>query len=206
MTHALFVPTRGPRLAQRITRLIGGLLVIGLGLGLMLQSRLGAAPWDVLHQGLARQLGLTVGTWSIITSLVVLVAWLPLREPYGIGTILDAVMVGVAIDLSILLMPAPELMAARVVMLSTGLLAIGLGSGLYLSANLGPGARDGLMTGISRRGPSMRATRMALDLSVLVIGAVLGGTFGVGTVAFALGIGPLVHFFWHRFRRVEAAA
>lgn len=166
----------------------------------MLRSGLGVAPWDALHQGLVAQFGLTVGTWSIIVSIAILLAWLPLREPYGIGTFLDAVIVGVCIDLSMFLMPSPESLIFRIPMLSVGLLAIGIGSGLYLGAGLGVGSRDGLMNAISRRGMSLRGARVVLDVSALTVGVLLGGTFGVGTVAFAVLIGPLVQFFLDRFR------
>lgn len=199
MTHSLLIPARGPRFAHRMTRLIAGGVLCGLGVGLMLQSGLGVAPWDVLHQGLAIRFGLTVGLWSIIVSIAVLLAWVPLHQPYGIGTISDAVLVGLLIDLATVTIPRPDSLVGQFLMLGTGLVAIGVGSGLYLSAGLGPGSRDGLMTGIARLGPSIRLTRTTLDVSVLVIGALLGGTYGLGTVAFALGMGPLVHFFLGRF-------
>src|SRR5690606_25880352 len=170
----------------------------GLGIGLMLQSRLGVPPWDVLHQGLVNHFGLTIGIWSIITSIVVLIAWVPLREPYGIGTLLNAVIIGVAIDLSVLVIPEPEALAWRILLVASGIVIIGLGSGLYIGAHLGPGPRDGLMTGIARRGPSIRLTRTVIEIAVLAIGWMLGGTFGIGTVAFAFLVGPIVQFFLPR--------
>ena len=194
-----------------MTQLVVGLVLYGIGIGLMLQSGLGVPPWDVLHQGLATRLGLTVGVWSIIVSGVVLFGWLPLREPYGVGTILNAVLIGVVIDLSVLVIPRPEPLVTRVVLLTAGILMIGFASGLYIGANLGPGPRDGLMTGIARRGPSIRLTRTVIEVAVLASGWLLGGTFGIGTVAFALFIGPTVQFFLPRWevdpstgRRVRA--
>jgi uncharacterized membrane protein YczE len=164
----------------------------------MLQSGLGVPPWDVLHQGLANHFGLTVGIWSIIISAVVLVGWLPLREPYGIGTLLNAVIIGVTLDLAVLLIPQPEALLAQMLLLGSGILLIGFASGLYIGADLGPGPRDGLMTGIARRGPSIRLTRTVIEVAVLAAGWLLGGTFGVGTVAFAVFIGPIVQFFLPR--------
>ena len=195
---SLFIPVRGPRLARRFVNLVLGLILFGVGIGLMLQSRLGVPPWDVLHQGLVHQFGLTIGIWSIITSIVVLVGWLPLRERYGIGTLLNAVIIGIFIDLSALLLPEPEAMASRILLMAAGILIIGFGSGLYIGAHLGPGPRDGLMTGIARLGPSIRLTRTVIEVTVLAIGWMLGGTFGIGTVAFAILVGPLVQFFLPR--------
>lgn len=187
-----FIPTKGPRLGSRIVQLTIGLVAFGFGIALMLQSRLGVPPWDVLHQGLAEKFGLTVGIWSIIISAVVLLLWLPIKEKYGLGTLLNALIIGVAIDLFALVLPEPDELVWRIALLSAGILIIGLASGLYIGANLGPGPRDGLMTGIAKYGPSVRLTRTLIEVVVLAIGWMLGGTFGVGTVAFALFIGPIV--------------
>ena len=195
----MFIPIRGDNLARRLIQLNIGLVLFGLGIGMMLQSDWGLPPWDVLHQGLAEQFGLTVGVWSIIVSALVLLAWLPLRERYGIGTLLNAVIIGVIIDLAALVIPAPDQLLWRVVLNLAGIALIGFASGLYIGANLGPGPRDGLMTAIARRGPSIRATRWAIEITVLIIGILLGGTFGPGTIAFALLIGPIVQFFLPRW-------
>ncbi len=193
------IPVAGERLARRITQLIIGLVLFGVGIGLMLQSGLGVPPWDVLHQGLSRQFGLTVGIWSIIVSLAVLVLWLPLRQPYGLGTLLNALIIGVVIDLTGLFIPPATMTGVAWAMLLGGVVLIGLASGLYIGANLGPGPRDGLMTGIARRGPSIRLTRALIEITVLTLGWILGGTFGLGTIVFALAIGPLVQFFLPRW-------
>jgi uncharacterized membrane protein YczE len=193
------IPVAGERLARRISQLIIGLVLFGMGIGLMLQSGLGVPPWDVLHQGLARQFGLTVGIWSIIVSAAVLLLWLPLRQPYGLGTLLNALIIGVVIDLTGLFIPPATITGVAWVMLLAGVLLIGIASGLYIGANLGPGPRDGLMTGIARRGPSIRLTRALIEITVLTIGWILGGTFGLGTIVFALAIGPLVQFFLPRW-------
>jgi uncharacterized membrane protein YczE len=195
----MFIPIKGQNLKRRVAQLVSGLVLFGLAIGLMLQSGLGVPPWDVLHQGLAEQFGLTVGVWSIIVSFVVLTAWLPLRERFGIGTLLNAFIIGVVIDLAVLVIPEPETVVLDSIMLASGILLIGVASGMYIGANLGPGPRDGLMTAISRRGPSIRVTRWGLEIVVLAAGILLGGTFGVGTIAFALFIGPLVQFFLPRW-------
>ena len=193
------IPVAGERLPRRLTQLIIGLVLFGVGIGLMLQSGLGVPPWDVLHQGLARRFGLTVGIWSIIVSLFVLLLWLPLRQPYGLGTLLNAIIIGVIIDLTGAVIPAAEITGAAWSMLLGGVVLIGIASGLYIGANLGPGPRDGLMTGIARRGPSIRLTRAIIEITVLTLGWILGGTFGIGTIVFALAIGPLVQFFLPRW-------
>jgi uncharacterized membrane protein YczE len=194
-----FIPVTGPHLGRRIVQLVIGLVLFGIGIGLMLQSGLGVPPWDVLHQGLAHRFGLTVGIWSIIVSVAVLLLWLPLRQPYGLGTLLNALIIGAMIDATSAVIPAADATLTRWVMLLAGISMIGFASGLYIGAGLGPGPRDGLMTGIARRGPSIRLTRSVIEVVVLAIGWALGGTFGIGTVIFALAIGPLVQLSLTRF-------
>ena len=206
-TRTLVIPLRGPRLSLRMVNLVIGLVLFGLGIGFMLQSGLGVPPWDVLHQGLANRFGLTVGIWSIVVSGIVLVGWLPLREPYGVGTLLNAVIIGLTIDASGLVLPQADTMLEQIGMLAFGILLIGFGSGLYIGANLGPGPRDGLMTGVARLGPSIRLTRTIIEVAALTIGWMLGGTFGIGTVAFAVFIGPIVQFFLPRLQlRIQEPA
>jgi len=192
------IPVSGDRLPRRLVNLIVGLVLFGIGIGLMLQSDLGVPPWDVLHQGLARRIGLTVGIWSIIVSVVVLGLWLPLRERYGLGTLLNAVVIGVVLDVTAMVLPEANSTGVAWVMLIGGVVLIGIASGLYIGADLGPGPRDGLMTGIARRGPSLRLTRAMIEITVLTAGWILGGTLGIGTLIFALGIGPLVQYFLPR--------
>ncbi|MGD2042728.1 MAG: hypothetical protein PVJ28_03695 [Acidimicrobiia bacterium] len=195
----MFISVSGQNLQRRLVQLVIGLVLFGVGIAMMLQSGLGLPPWDVLHQGLAEQFGLTVGIWSIIVSFVVLVLWLPLRERYGLGTLLNAIIIGVVIDLAALGIPEPTNIWLEGLLMIGGILLIGFASGLYIGANLGPGPRDGLMTAIARRGPSIRLTRWGLEIVVLITGILLGGTFGVGTVAYALFIGLIVQFFLHRW-------
>ena len=199
MLRRVFIPIGGKKLPRRLVQLIVGETFFGIGIGLMLQSGLGLSPWDVLHQGLTVQFGLTVGIWSILSSFVVLLFWLPLRERYGIGTLLNAIIIGVMIDVTAGLVPEAANTWWAVSMMVSGILLVAITSGMYIGANLGPGPRDGLMTAIARRGPSIRLTRVIMEIAVLVIGVLLGGTFGIGTILYALLMGPLVQFFLPRW-------
>ncbi len=194
-----FIPVAGLRLPRRLVQLLVGLVIFGVGIGLMLRSGLGLPPWDVLHQGLSLQFGLTVGIWSILSSFVVLVFWLPFRERYGIGTLLNAIIIGVMIDVTASVVPEAANTWWAVAMMIAGILFVAITSGMYIGANLGPGPRDGLMTAIARRGPSIRLTRVIMEVTVLVIGVLLGGTFGIGTILYALLMGPLVQVFLPRW-------
>ena len=172
-----------------------GLLLFGAGIALMVRSDLGLSPWEVLHQGIARHTGVPIGTVSILMGLPILLAWLPLRQRPGWGTLLNIVLIGLVTDLTLLLLPETHALAPRVALLVAGILMIGIGSGLYLSADMGAGPRDGVMMGLSRRtGLSVRLVRTAIELSVLGIGWLMGGTVGIGTLLFALAIGPIVQF------------
>ena len=192
------LPNQSRIMARRLVQLGIGLTLFGVGIGLMLESGLGVPPWDVLHQGLAVRFGLTVGIWSIIVSAVVLLFWIPLKERIGIGTVCNVIIIGLMIDASAAVIPEPATTFIAWLMLLVGVLLIGLASGLYIGANFGAGPRDGLMTGIAKRGHSIRLTRTIMEVTVLAIGWALGGTFGWGTVVFAVLIGPLVHFFLPR--------
>jgi uncharacterized membrane protein YczE len=195
----MFIPVGGKSLPRRLVQLIIGEIFFGVAIGLMLQSGLGLPPWDVLHQGLSLQFGLTVGLGSILTSFVVLLLWLPLRERYGIGTLLNAVIVGAMIDATAAVVPESSNTGWAVAMMTTGILLSAVASGMYIGANLGSGPRDGLMTGIARRGSSIRLTRVTIEVTVLVVGVLLGGTFGIGTILYALLMGPFVQFFLPRW-------
>jgi uncharacterized membrane protein YczE len=165
---------------------------MGIGIALMADADLGLGPWDVLHQGLARHTGLSLGTLNIAVGAVVLLLWIPLRQRPGIGTVLNVLVIGAVVDLALALVPEPRHLAVRAVAMLGGVVLMGVGSGLYIGAGLGPGPRDGLMTGVAARGHSVRSARTALEVTVLVLGWALGGTVGVGTVVLALAIGPLV--------------
>lgn len=183
-------PTRGD-LAARLVRLYLGLAGFGVSLALMVRARLGLGPWDVLHQGIARLLGVQLGWVTVGVSGLVLLAWIPLRQRPGLGTVSNAVIVGLVVNGSLDVLPTPGSLAWRAVWLAAGIGLNGLATACYIGAGLGPGPRDGLMTGLAARGHSLRAVRTLIELSVLVVGFVLGGTVGVGTAAYALSIGPL---------------
>jgi uncharacterized membrane protein YczE len=164
-----------------------------------LQARLGVSPYDVLHQGIAAKTGRSVGTVVIVVGIVILVFWIPLRQRPGLGTVLKTLTVGLVIDLALGVVPEPELLAARIPLLVAGIVVTGLGMGLYIGAGLGPGPRDGLMTGLAATGYPLWAVRTVLELAALAAGWILGGNVGIGTVAFAFSIGPLGHFFLAHF-------
>ena len=180
-------------LAARLARLYLGLAAFGVSLALMVRARLGLGPWDVLHQGIARLAGVQLGWVTIGVSGLVLLAWIPLKQRPGLGTVSNAVTVGLVVNGALDVLPAPGSLAWRAVWLAAGIGLNGLATACYIGAGLGPGPRDGLMTGIAARGHSLRAVRTLIELSVLAIGFALGGTVGVGTVAYALTIGPLTH-------------
>ena len=188
-----FVPTDRP--VERIARCVVGLALFGVGIALIIDADLGAAPWDVFHTGVSDLTGIPVGTVIILTGAALLVLWIPLREQPGLGTVLNAVEIGLVVDLVLPIVPEPDQLAARLVMMFGGVVVIGVGSALYIGAGLGPGPRDGLMTGIARRGISVRAARTGIEVFVLAAGVALGGAIGLGTAVFALGIGPLVQLF-----------
>ena len=177
----------------RLPGLLAGLLTFGLGISLMVEAGLGLGPWEALHQGISVRTGIPIGTVSILLGIPILALWWPLGQRPGIGTLINVAIVGSATNVGILLIPAQRELAAQVAMMLAGVVVIGIGSGLYLSADLGPGPRDGLMIGLHRRfGWSIRRARTLLELSALGLGFLLGGTIGVGTLAFAFGIGPVV--------------
>ncbi|WUI03092.1 hypothetical protein OHR68_15200 [Spirillospora sp. NBC_00431] len=180
---------------RRLVQLYVGLAFYGLGIALQVSSGLGNDPWDVLHQGLSRRFGLSIGVWIIVVGALVMLAWIPLRQRPGVGTISNVVFVGLFADLFLWLLPAPDALAARWAYLVTAVLVGGFATGCYIGAGLGPGPRDGLMTGLAARGRSIRVVRTAIELTVLAAGWLLGGTVGVGTVLYAVAIGPLTHVF-----------
>jgi uncharacterized membrane protein YczE len=182
-------------LRTRLPRLLAGLAMFGVGIALMVRADLGLAPWDVLHQGVAERTGIAIGTVTILTGVVVLLLWLPIRERPGLGTVLNVIVIGLVVDATLAVIDAPEAIWVRVVYLTVGIFLFGPGSGLYIGAGLGPGPRDGLMTGLARRGGSVRVVRTGIELAALAAGAALGGSIGVGTLAFALTVGPNVHWF-----------
>jgi uncharacterized membrane protein YczE len=186
-----------PRLLRRFTQLQVGLVAYGLSMALMLRSGLGLDPWDVFHQGVAEVTGLRFGWVVIVTGALVLLAWIPLRQRPGVGTVSDVVVIGLAVDAALAVLPAPQPLPLRVAFLASGILLNGVATGLYIGARLGPGPRDGLMTGFValRPGRSIRVVRTVIEVAALAVGWLLGGTVGVGTVLYAVAIGPLAHVF-----------
>lgn len=179
--------------ADTLFFLVIGLVVFGMGEALLIASQAGVSPWTVLAQGLGLQAGISIGWATFVVSLFVLLFWIPLRQTPGLGTLLNAVIVSLMIELSLPLLPVPELYALRVGEAALGVVIVGLGSGIYLVAQLGAGPRDGLMTGLQRKtGLPIAGVRTGLELTAITVGWLLGGTVGIGTVLFALGIGPSV--------------
>ena len=200
MRLAMTRPTR------RLAQLYAGLVLYGASMALQIRAGLGLDPWDVFHQGVAERTGLSFGTVVVITGAVVLLAWVPLRQRPGIGTVSNVFVIGVAVDASLALLPAAGSTSAGLAMLLAGIGLNGVASGAYIGAGLGPGPRDGLMTGLVRRtGGSVRVVRTSIEVAVLAVGAALGGTVGLGTVLYALSIGPLVHVLLPRLTVAQPA-
>lgn len=182
-------------LKRRLPRLFLGLLALGSGTGMMVEAKLGVSPYDVLHQGLADLTGLSFGAVVIGLGAVILLLWIPLGQRLGIGTVINTVVVGLIINAFLALSPDPDVLALRWGYLLAGIVIVAFGVGLYIGAGLGPGPRDGLMTGIAAKGHPLWIVRMSLELTALVAGWLLGGDVGIGTLLFAFGIGPLGHYF-----------
>ncbi|MFG2738361.1 YitT family protein [Streptomyces harbinensis] len=189
--------------ARRLVQLFVGLVLYGTACALLVRSELGTSPWDVLHQGVSRQTGVSMGTVSITVGALVLLLWIPLRERPGVGTVANVILVGLSLDAALRVVPEPAGLPARVALLAGGIVLLGAATGLYITARLGSGPRDGLMTGLHRvTGRSVRLVRTCIEVAVLAAGFLLGGTVGVGTAVFALTIGPVAQWFLRLFGRV----
>jgi uncharacterized membrane protein YczE len=175
-----------------LVRLFAGLVLFGVSLALMVRAELGLGPWDVFHQGIADRTGLSIGIVVNLTAVAVLLLWIPLRQRPGIGTLANVVVVGLVTDAALALIPTVPGLPLRAGLLAAGILLNAVATALYVGAGLGPGPRDGLMTGLAARGHSIRLVRTGIELAVLAAGWLLGGVVGVGTVLYALSIGPLV--------------
>ena len=208
MMYAMRFPGRGRREAEeqapahartpwpfwaRFAQLQVGLFLYGLSAAMLVRGRLGLDPWDVFHQGLARQTGLSIGTWVILVGIAVLFLWIPLHMRPGLGTISNVLLIGVWLDLTLHVIPYVHVIGVRWGLMTGGIVLCGIATGLYIGAAMGPGPRDGLMVGIANRGHSIRVVRTAIELTVLAVGWVLGGTVGIGTVLYAVTIGPIAH-------------
>jgi uncharacterized membrane protein YczE len=183
--------------ATRWIKLFTGLLIFALGVGLMIDARVGIPSWDVLHQGLSRVTGVAIGHVTTLISIPILLLWIPLRERPGIATIANAIVIGQTLNVILPLLPKPDALPLQLLQMAIGVLVVALGTAIYVGAQLGRGPRDGLMTGLSRRtGYSVAVCRTAIELTVLAAGWLLGGNVGIGTLIFALGIGPAIQFFF----------
>jgi uncharacterized membrane protein YczE len=194
----------GRRTGRRLVLLYVGLVLYGAGAALQVRAGLGLDPWDVLHQGVSKHTGLSIGTVSVIVGAAVLLLWWPLRQRPGLGTVSNVFVVGLSLDATLRFVPQPHALAVRLPLLAAAIVLSGVATGLYITARFGPGPRDGLMTGLhARTGRSVRLVRTGIEVTVLAAGFALGGSVGVGTVAYALAIGPLAQFFLRVFAMAE---
>ena len=184
------------RFGRRLPQLLVGLVLYGWSMAMLIRSGLGLDPWDVFHQGLANHLPITFGQVTILVGALVLLLWIPLRQRPGIGTVLNVFVIGLAADAGLAAMPDVTGLPGQIAMLLGGVVANGLAGALYVGARLGPGPRDGLWVALTKRtGHSIRVVRTVLEVTIVAIGWLLGGVVGVGTVVYALTIGPIVQFF-----------
>ncbi|MCS7483074.1 YitT family protein [Umezawaea endophytica] len=189
---------------RRLTQLVVGLCLYGASMALQIRGALGLSPWDVLHEGLTKRTGLSFGTITIIVGILVLLCWIPLRQRPGVGTVGNVLVIGVAVDVTLAVLPAPAELIPRIALLTSGVVLNALAAAIYLGARLGSGPRDGLSTGFcARTGASLRLVRTVVEVAVLTSGWLLGGTLGIGTVLYALAIGPLTQAFLPRLTWVE---
>jgi uncharacterized membrane protein YczE len=194
-------------MTRRIAQLLVGLFLYGIAISMMVQAHVGIDPWDVLTQGVAKRTGIPFGLLTNIIGVAVLLLWIPLRQKPGVGTVLNALLIGPSAQLGLAIIPVQEVLWVRILLFAGGVVLLGIATGLYIGARLGPGPRDGLMTGLhARTGWKLWIVRSGIEVTVLLIGWALGGDFGVGTVAFALVIGPLVNFTIPRFMVPAARA
>ena len=187
-----FVEPLKDRPIERLTRCVFGLTLFGTGIGMQKAGNLGLPPWDVFHDGVSKIINVPFGRTIVITSVFVMLLWIPLRQAPGLATILNAVEVGVTADIFLSIVPQADAMPLRIFLMLGGIVVTGIGSGFYIGAGLGPGPRDGLMVGLAKRGINIGRARTGVEIAVLVIGMLLGGSIGIGTVAFAVLIGPIV--------------
>ena len=207
-SRPVFIPR--DQAVERILRCLFGLVLFGVGITLLIQAELGAAPWDVFHTGVSELTGISTGWVIVITGVLLLLLWIPLRERPGLGTILNAIVIGIVVDITLPIIGESDLLIVRLLMMFGGVVIIAIGSGFYIGAGLGPGPRDGLMTGLAKqtiagRSISVRAGRTFVEIVVLLIGIALGGAIGIGTAVFTFGIGPLVQNFLPRLEMANAA-
>ncbi|PHX94620.1 MAG: hypothetical protein CK542_00150 [Acidimicrobium sp.] len=185
-------------MGRRLVRCLVGLALFAIGISLQMNANIGAPPWDVFHQGVAKQTEISIGRIIMMTGFALLLLWIPLKQKPGLGTVLNALEIGLVADIALEIIPEPNNIFIRIIMVVVGIVTVAIGTGLYIGSALGPGPRDGLMTGLAKRGIPIRLGRTAIEVAVLIIGMILGGQVGIATFAFAFGVGPLVHFFLPR--------
>lgn len=205
-TTAPSPPALPRQLPSRLAQLYAGLALYGLSIAVLIRSELGVMPWSVLDQGISRSTGISVGTSTIVVGALVLLVWIPLRQRPGVGTVSNVVVIGLALDASLALLPGADSLALRLALVPLGIVLNAVATAAYIGARLGPGPRDGLMTGLVRRtGGSVRRVRTTIEVVVVLAGVLLGGTLGVATVLYAVGIGPLVQALLPRLERLPQA-
>ena len=201
----MVAPPDGRRLPRRLLQLYVGLVLYAVSMALLVRSSLGVMPWDVLHQGISRSTGLSLGTVTVLVAVVVLLAWIPLEQRPGLGTLSNVVVIGLVVDVALDVLPAPSATAVQLAFGASGVLLNAVATAAYIGVRLGPGPRDGLMTGLVRRtGRSVRLVRTTLEVAVVAAGWSLGGQLGLLTVVYALSIGPLVHVLLPRLQVAAA--
>ena len=184
---------------SRIPQLFSGLILCGIGLAIAYEARLGLNPWDVFHDGFSKLLGIPIGRAGVLTGFIVLIAWIPLKQKPFIGTIINILTIGNVQDIVIHLLPTPESIYVRHIYLYIATIIFSTGVGLYIGAGLGPGPRDGIMTGLAKLGISIRAARIGIDFTAFIIGVLLGGTYGYGTIVMVIAVGPIVQYTLRKF-------
>ena len=187
------------KILKRIPQCFFGLFLCGIGLAFTIEAKLGLNPWDVFHDGFSQLINVRIGFAGIITGFIVLLGWIPLRQKPFLGTILNILTIGNVLDLTMYLIPTPEEIWTRHVYLYLGTVLFAMGVGIYIGSGLGPGPRDGIMTGIAKRGPSVRATRIGIDFTAFITGVLLGGSYGYGTIFMVIVVGPIVQFSLKRY-------
>ncbi len=190
---------------RRLPRVVVGLVLFGVGIAMMVAGDLGLGPWDVFHQGVSDLSGVRIGTVTVIVGFIILLGFIPLREKVGVGTILNAFLIGMTVNAVLSVLTTPDAMWLRALLVVGGPVVIALGSGLYIGGGLGPGPRDGIMTGLAKRGIKISTARTGIEVTVLLAGIALGGSAGIGTLWFAFGIGPMVAYFLPKLTMADVA-
>ena len=187
------------KILKRLPQCFFGLFLCGIGLAFTIEAKLGLNPWDVFHDGFSQLINVRIGFAGVITGFIVLLGWIPLKQKPFLGTILNILTIGNVLDLTMYLIPTPEEIWTRHVYLYLGTVLFAMGVGIYIGSGLGPGPRDGIMTGIAKRGPSVRATRIGIDFTAFITGVLLGGSYGYGTIFMVIVVGPIVQFSLKRY-------